>query len=291
MEKKVKQILNDNLNINDNDIISIERLMGGRSNYMYKISTNTHVYTVRIPGKNANVFVDRIDEYNNIRAVKELNLNSPLLYFNTETGIKISEYVDGICLSDLDVSDHLPEIAEVLKSLHSSNINNAKAYDHLGRLSKYEQLVISEGYTQKRHEYLKLKERFLFYYPFLNQFEHVFCHGDSESANFIMNNNKLYLLDWEFSGLNDPFYDIACFGAFDFDLAISLAHNYLGYEPLENDLRRLYLLRSFQCLQWHNVALYKHLIGLSDDLQTPFLEISDSYLKQADHYLTLYQEI
>jgi thiamine kinase-like enzyme len=90
------------------------------------------------------------------------------------------------------------------------------------------------------------------------------------------------LVDWEFGGNNDPLYDIACYGNNDFRFALGLLPVYLGREPRKEEWERLYLWRVFQCLQWHNVALYKEAIGLSAELHLDFRLIAQAYVDKAN---------
>ena len=101
----------------------------------------------------------------------------------------------------------------------------------------------------------------------------------------IKTKDELRLMDWEFAGNNDPFYDIACFGNNDFNHALALLPVYLGREATISESHRLYFYRAFQCLQWHNVALYKEFIGLSIDLGVDFMFVSNLYLDKAENFL------
>ena len=69
-------------------------------------------------------------------------------------------------------------------------------------------------------------------------------------------------------------------------MALKFLPVYLGREPQAEESRRLYLWRAFQCLQWHNVALYKDLIGLSKDLGLDFNMIAAAYLTKAEQFLS-----
>jgi hypothetical protein len=85
--------------------------------------------------------------------------------------------------------------------------------------------------------------------------------------------------------MNDPFYDCACVGNQDFALAEEFLPIYLNHQPKPEEWRRLYLWRAFQCLQWHNVALYKELIGLSQELKVNFKGVAAAYLVKAESFL------
>ncbi len=285
MEKIIKEKVASLMDINKEDVTVIERLMGGMSNIMYVIEVNNKKYTFRIPGKNANNFVDRTIESKNIEIVKDFNINNETVKFDVEDGYKIAEFVEGNCLVDTSYLEHLDEVTNVLKKLHNSDKKAVNDYDWLGRLKKYEQLLVDENYTDDRSDYLNLKYDLINNFGYFDNAKLVLCHGDSQLSNFVVAENKLYLLDWEFCGNNDPYYDIACFGNKNFDDALKLLDAYLGRKATADEIKKLNYFRAFQCLQWHNVALYKHLIGLSEELNVPFFNVSNMYLEKAKDFL------
>ena len=97
---------------------------------------------------------------------------------------------------------------------------------------------------------------------------------------------KLFVLDWEYAGMNDPFYDIACYGNAGLDKALSLLEAYVGHEPTAEELRRLYYHRAFQCLQWYNVAIYKDKVGLSEELKMDFAKVAHFFMGGAKDLLS-----
>ncbi len=289
MEKIIKKQASAFFNVNEEDIIIVERLLGGRSNlmYLFKLASDNTLYTFRIPGKNSEEFVDRNVELSNLNTVKPLSLNSDVLFFDIKTGYKISKFVQGECLTNLDITAHLKDVANLLHKLHDAPIKCVNDYAPFGRLAQYENLMCKLNYKEDRSEYLKIKNDFLKHKDFLEDDTLTVCHGDSQTDNIIISkNNDIYLLDWEFTGNNYAFYDIACFGDKDFNNALNLLEAYLGRKPQNDELKRLYLWRTFQCLQWHNVALYKHLIGLSEELKVDFKFFSDLYTQKALTYYT-----
>jgi len=281
MEYHIKKVTADVFGMNEDNVSLSHRLMGGMSNLMYVVKVQDDFYTFRIPGKNAEVFVDRLEEKANIDIVEPLTLNNHTVYFDVQTGYKIAKYIEGVPISELaDKEQYLPDIADALKKLHGSGLKAEKDYHPYRRLEKYEVLV-----GEHSERYFKLKELCFRYRPLLDGNEKVICHNDSQLSNFVLAEKKLYLLDWEFAGQNDPLYDVACVGNQDFTLAEKLLPIYLGYEPRHSEWVRLYAWRAFQCLQWHNVARYKESIGLSADLGIDFKIVADMYLDKAEKFL------
>lgn len=255
------------------------RLMGGMSNRTYIITKDGKKYTFRIPGKNAEVFVDRVDEKQNLELVDKLGIANRTVTLNTVNGYKLAEFVEGTPLHELE-DLHLKEVADVLKQLHNADMRFEKDYEPFKRLSYYESL-----HNHGSSAYEETKAEFMRYQDYLDSLPKVMAHGDSQKSNFVIG-DQTYLLDWEFAGNNDPYYDIACFGNVSFDDAVALLEVYLEHEPTDEELNRLTLWRTFQALQWHNVAFYKEEIGLSEELGIPFGAVAHKYLELAKHLLT-----
>ncbi|MFV0439763.1 MAG: phosphotransferase [Lachnospirales bacterium] len=287
MDSFIKEKVESLLNLSSqNDVKVVEKLLGGMSNHMYVIEVNGEKFTFRIPGKNANNFVTRDIEKQNIELVDSLDINNETVVFDVEIGYKISRYVEGKCLVEVDYQEHLEEISSILKKIHNSGLKAVNDYEWLSRLDKYEKLVLNQGYTDESDEYYALKKSLTEDFDYFNNNELVLCHGDSQISNFVVGLDKIYLLDWEFCGNNDPYYDIACFGNKDFDDALRLLDVYLGRKANDEEIKKLNYFRAFQCLQWHNVALYKHLIGLSEELNVPFGEVAKGYTEKAKAFLS-----
>jgi thiamine kinase-like enzyme len=270
--------------VSEEEVIIKHRLLGGMSHLTYVIEIKNELYTYRVIGKDGNLFVNRHLEHENIKRVEPLHLNNETVYFDESTGEKAAKYVEGTVLSSVDYHPYLKDVAKMFKKLHHSGIEPASDYGLLERLELY------ETYTENRSElYLDLKKKWVDMY--LNERLHmpkVFCHNDAQRSNIVIGKDQLYLLDWEYAGLNEFYYDIASFGNVKFEDALELLDVYLEKKATkkEQDMVRFY--RMFQALQWHQVALRKQMIGLSEVLHFDFAELAKKYLNLAN---TLYDQI
>lgn len=271
--EKILQQIDPRLNI-------VDRFVGGMSNQTYLVSDDKHLYTFRLPYDEGKVFCNFHTEHRTLNLIAPLEINAKTYFFDESTGIKISEYVAGHNLTTINYI----EVSRVLKTLHTSNIQ-LPPYDHVKRLTTYEQLLPSLDYN-----YINLKNLWLeLYDQFLCNYITTPCHGDSQISNFI-EGKKLYLLDWEFSGQNDSMYDLACFGNDDFNDAILLLKT---YQPnyTNNELLRLYGWRMFQCLQWYLVASYKANCPNFNKSGINFNTVSQSYLNKAQVFYDTLKQI
>ena len=271
------------------DAAIVKRLEGGMSNYTYVVSTDGKKYTYRVPGKFAEKFVDRVDEWDNIQKINPLKINSETLYLEIPSGEKLAAYVEGTIMSETDIVSYNAMSAAALRQLHESKVQ-MKPYDAFGRLAQYEGYCCDNGYEHPA-EYLALRAMLDEMRAQYAQVPQVPCHCDYQPTNLVIAGSKLYILDWEYAGMNDPIYDIACYGNAGFDKALALLPVYLGHEPTRDELRRLYFHRAFQCIQWYNVAIFKDRIGLSKDLNMDFNQVALMFQGMATDLVNSYDSI
>lgn len=259
-----------------------KRLLGGMSNYTYVINADGVLYTFRIPGDYSEYFVDRNIEKANIALMEKLGISNETIYLNTENGEKISRYVEGVSLHTLEDFPY-EKVSNLLKKIHNSGLKADNDYDPFGRLEHYEKVNKVLGFILPE-EYKELKEKFYRFKDYLLSQEKVLCHGDSQPSNFILNGDEISVVDFEFTGNNDPIYDIACFANIKLEHGLKLLNVY--FEEVDDDkYNRFILWRTFQALQWFNVATFKDLKGMSEKLKIDFNMVSKKYLALAKSLL------
>ncbi len=280
IENEVKQRAAIALDCKDEDIHIVERLKGGVSHYTYHIQALGQSYTYRKIGEGGNLFVDRKSEFKAIQAIDQLNINSKVLHFDIETGEKIQSYVEGTVLTALDYKDYLDQVVQTLKTLHQFQTDQVQDYGLINRLSLY------ESYTNQRTvKYQELKEFWIdLYTKTYEKHPKVLCHNDAQRSNMVVG-DRLYLLDWEYAAYNEFYYDIASFGNVDFQDALVLLDKYLGRNATIEEQNHVRFYRMFQTLQWHQVALYKHSIGLGEKIGVDFMGLAIKYLHIAESFV------
>ncbi|MDR1782193.1 MAG: phosphotransferase family protein [Bacilli bacterium] len=277
-EELIRRFIKERLN-KDADIVT--RLMGGMSNYTYVIEIEGKKYTFRVPGKGAEHFTNRVQEVEIMDSIAKYNFLPQPIINDVATGYKVAPYVEGKILSDIE-NKPLDAIAATLKKVHSID-KFAYDYEPLKRLESYEKLS-----NELDPVYLALKDKWLeIYNTKLINVPLCACHGDAQVSNFVLDKERVYLMDWEFSANNDPIYDIACFGNANFNDALELIEVYFD-NPGKDEYQRLYAWRMFQCLQWHCVAKYKHEVGLSEELAVDFDYVAKQYLVKAKGFFQDY---
>lgn len=261
----------------DAEILS--SLQGGMMNDSSIITDGKKKYVLYISTAQANEMVDRALEKEHQAIVFSLGITSKNVYFDTDKGIKINEFIEGSSLDKINEYD-IKKVAKLLHILHNSTVLSKLDYGPFNRLLGYENELKSfvpgrdEMYLEVRNELFKHRE-------YLENQKKVLCHNDAQKSNIIKsNNNEYFLIDFEFMGNNDPIYDIATFGNAEVKEGFELLKEYEP-NPSKDLKKRYYLWRMYVSLQWNTVALIKHYRGEGEIHHFNFLDVAAHFLANA----------
>ncbi|HEY4552443.1 MAG TPA: NTP transferase domain-containing protein [Bacillaceae bacterium] len=247
---------------------------GGMTNINYRVTVNGENFVARIPGNGTKEFINRIQEKENLELGSRLGINPEQLYFNLETGMKITRMIPGaetLTPRTTKKEEIMVMVTEVLRKLHHSGEVMNNTFDPFELMEKYEALAFGEnielydGYWDVKEDVMALKN----YYHSL-EVNIAPCHIDCLHENFIKSgDNKLYLIDWEYAGMCDPMWDIAAhmmeseFSPSEEELF--LIHYFQGEASVE-DRKKILLHKIFQDFLWSIWTSFKEAKG--DDFGT-----------------------
>ena len=118
-------------NISDPENYSISEL-GGITNNSFKVGVDDKFFVLRLPGKNPDL-INRKAEKSNQALAAEAGLTLPFLYFDENTGIKISNFENNLIAlepDELKSKEYLSKALNTLKGLHQSDIIFEQCFDH-----------------------------------------------------------------------------------------------------------------------------------------------------------------
>ena len=208
MDKIIKEKIASLLANNEN-ILSVEQL-GGMTNQNYLVKTSSNQYIVKFFGKGTEKLIDRQNEKFNLELLKDLKLDVENYLFDIEAGIKVNQYIENAeTLDSATIKTKFQKIAPILQTIHASGKELKGEFAPFDEIKKYESLIQGEiyypNYEAVRKLVFSLKEE-------LEQIgiEKKSCHIDLVPENFIEGpDGHLYLIDWEYSSMNDPMWDLA----------------------------------------------------------------------------------
>ena len=208
MEKIIKEKISSLLS-EEEEVLSVEQL-GGMTNQNFLVKTSSNQYIVKFFGKGTDKLIDRQNEKFNLELLKDLKLDVENYLFDIEAGIKVNQYIENAeTLDSATIKTKFEKIAPILQTIHASGKELRGEFAPFEEIKKYESLIQGEisypNYEAVRKSVLSLK----------NELEKIgvdkkSCHIDLVPENFIEGpDGHLYLIDWEYSSMNDPMWDLA----------------------------------------------------------------------------------
>ena len=208
MEKMIKEKISSLLS-QEEEVLSVEQL-GGMTNQNYLVKTTNKQYIVKFFGKGTEKLINRQDEKYNLELLKDLDLDVKNYLFDIEAGIKVNEYIESaITLDSTSIKTKFDKIAPILQTIHASGKELRGEFAPFEEIKKYESLIEEKipyaNYEAVREEVFSLEKRLADL-----GVDRKSCHIDLVPENFIESpQGRLYLIDWEYSSMNDPMWDLA----------------------------------------------------------------------------------
>ena len=208
MEKIIKEKISSLLS-QEEEVLSVEQL-GGMTNQNYLVKTTNKQYIIKFFGKGTEKLINRQDEKYNLELLKDLDLDVKNYLFDIEAGIKVNEYIESaITLDSRSIKTKFDKIAPILQTIHASGKELRGEFAPFEEIKKYESLIEEKipyvNYEAVREEVFSLEKRLADL-----GVDRKSCHIDLVPENFIESpQGRLYLIDWEYSSMNDPMWDLA----------------------------------------------------------------------------------
>ena len=191
--------------------VAIRPLSGGLTNTNYRVDIDGTPYVVRIPGANTELLaVDRANEYHNTQAAGEAVVGPKITYYLSEHNVMVLEFIHGetMSIAKLQAPGMPTRIARSLKTLHSGS----------RFLTDFNMFRLTEFYLKIANEHeVRIPDGFRSYLPKVERIEAALdrhplptvpCNNDLLAENYIDDGNILRLIDFEYSGNNDPCFEL-----------------------------------------------------------------------------------
>lgn len=200
------------------EIVNIFPLKDGMTNHTFKFSFHDKGYLLRIPGEGTDKIINRNQEYEVYQELMDLDLSDKVLYFNPDTGFRITEFWSDARVCNPEDLNDVKLCMDKLRELHELEIKVNHKFDLFEKIEYYESL--RRGKTSIYPDYLQIKENIYELKQHIDALpkKQVLSHIDSVPNNFLLMEDGVRLIDWEYSGMHDPHVDIVMF-------AISAGYN------------------------------------------------------------------
>jgi thiamine kinase-like enzyme len=190
----------------------VEVLGGGITNHNFKVTFDGDSYVLRVGGKDTGLLgIDRSVEHVASRVAAELGIGPEIAAFVEPEGYLVTRFIEGnpIPPKEMGRPPTIARAAETLRRIHEGPRIPGR-FDSFRVVETYCATAAARG-VPIPDAYGRAKE-------LADEIELargpqplVPCHNDLLNANFIDDGERIRIVDWEYAGMGDRFFDLANF--------------------------------------------------------------------------------
>ncbi len=233
--------------------ISIEVIKGGITNQNFLVTDGSSKYFVRVGEDIPEHLVFRNNEIAANKAASKAEIAPKLIH--SEKGIIIFEYVESNTYDSKLVVKNLDKIIKLIKKVHTeipNYLNGNPPLFWVFHVIKHYSAFLESNNSSYSKLTAELVTKSYQLDKIASPYEIVFCHNDFLAANFIENQNKIWVVDWEYAGFNTPLFDLgglASNNEFSNDQEIYLLENYFQQKQSDEKLSKYYAIKCASLLR------------------------------------------
>ena len=224
-------------------IVSVKETSYGVTNKNYIVTTNSDKkYFYRVPKQNSKLISKNNEKEALSLLENEYYFLKPVFYSNNHLITEFKDVKTFISTKDLT---SIVKIANILRDFHEKKFNATETFNIIDKFKDY--------YSQVDNFRFDI-EKFL---PLVDEVEKIYtpdrlCHNDLTEGNFLFTGSKVYLIDYEYAGFNDFYFDIASFISgcdLDYQETVTFLKNY--FVRNDCDFNKLNIFLQFCDLFWY----------------------------------------
>jgi len=193
--------------------VRVSQLLGGLTNHSYRVETDSDVFVLRIAGDNTALLgIDRTREYACAMAAAAAGVGAEVIAFLPGQAALLTRFIAGRVLSDADPLEGtlLARVATALRRLHAGPAMPG-SFSVPQVIDAYYTLAVGHGVRLPAELSRLLTEGSLLAMAAPLPADCRPCHNDLLSGNLIDDDRAVWIIDWEYAAMGDPFFDLGNF--------------------------------------------------------------------------------
>ncbi len=242
--------------------------LAGLTNVNHLVADGDDRYVLRIPGEGTGEYIKRVDEEVAARSAAAAGVNADVVFFDASDGLMVTRFVDGAATMNADRFLDLDAVARAghaFRQLHTHAAPFAADFTLFPMIDEYKSLLASKGATLP-DGYDEIQRRAGSVRATLEAAPVPLlpCHCDPLCENFLDTGERMYIIDYEYAGNNDPMWDLGDLsveGEFGPDQDEALLRAYFGGEPPADQRGRMIAYKALCDLLWTLWGVIQHVNG------------------------------
>lgn len=231
----------------------LERL-GGLTNLVYRVGEAC----LRIPGKGTEEYINRANEGVAAREAAKAGVSPEVLHFDGVTGLMATRFIGGAETMSPEKFKTRPgspaRAGEAFRKLHGSRAVFPFRFELFAMIDDYlkvlstKEVALPAGYHDVVREAGAVRAALDAHPAALTA-----CHCDPLCENFLDTGDRMWIVDWEYSGMNDPLWDLGDLsveGRFDAAQDEAMMRAYFGGEARPAERGRIVIHKAMCDLLW-----------------------------------------
>ena len=242
--------------------------LGGLTNRNYEVDGPAGHFVLRLAGEGTGEYIDRAVEEKNARIAADAGVNAEVVHFDVASGTMLSRYVEGSVTLSTDGFRDLGAVrraGRAFRRLHDRGALFTGRFELFDQIDNYLGVVgrlnaeLPDGYADVQREAEAVREALGRYTLPL-----AACHCDPLAENFLDTGERVWIIDFEYAGNNDPMWDLG-------DLAVeaemgpeqqaALLEAYFDGPPPSFEAGRAVMYKAMCDLLWTLWGLIQHASG------------------------------
>lgn len=230
-----------------------ERL-GGLTNRVYRLGDQI----LRVPGEGTAEYINRHHEASAAREAARVAVGPPVIFADPESGLMVTGFIAGAVTMTPEVfaqdDGSVIRAGQALRRLHVSGAVFPVRFDLFAMVDSYlailstKDVALPKGYGALSPVREAIRAALAVHPAPL-----VACHCDPLCENFLDTGDRMWLVDWEYSGMNDPMWDLGDLsveGQFDSRQDALLLNAYFGGDAPARERGRMVIYKAMCDYLW-----------------------------------------
>ena len=223
---------------------------------------------MRLPGEGTSEYINRADEEVAARSAAAAGVNAEVIFFDPRDGLMVTRFIDGAATMNAELFKDLGAVARAghaFRRLHTTAASFASDFSLFPMIDEYKSLLASKGAAlpagyddvQRQAEVVRtaLEAAPVQLAP---------CHCDPLCENFLDAGERMFIIDYEYAGNNDPMWDLGDLsveGGFGPEQDDALLRAYFGVDPPASERGRMVAYKALCDLLWTLWGVIQHVNG------------------------------